>query len=278
MSEERSYRLIEEALAEDTVERDPTTGLLVGSEVSGAARITARREGVISGQEWAARVFRSVDSGLRYIESIEDGSRAAAGQTIARIRGKVVSILTAERTALNFLGHLSGIATMTSLFVKKVKGTGVTILDTRKTLPGLRSLEKKAVRDGGGENHRMNLGELILVKENHIKAGGGLRRVVEKLGEEHLNRSEIEVSSLDELETLLKRPPMRIMLDNFTPAMIETALSRLGKREGGRPEVEVSGGISLENIDRYAVKGVDYISVGSITMSAPALDISLILE
>ncbi len=278
MSEEGIDRLVEGAVAEDTGDRDPTTELLVGDEVAGVGRITARGDGVISGQECAAKVFRRVDPDLEYVESIGDGGKAEAGNTVAEIRGRVASILSAERTALNFLGHLSGIATMTSLFVKKVKGTGVTILDTRKTLPGLRFLEKKAVRDGGGKNHRLNLGGLILVKENHIQAAGGLSRTLEKLAGEYLDRSEIEVSSLQELDLLIKRPPMRIMLDNFTPAMVAKALSKLVNREGKRPEIEVSGGISLENITDYAVKGVDYISIGSITLSAPALDISLILE
>ncbi|HMA76238.1 MAG TPA: carboxylating nicotinate-nucleotide diphosphorylase [Candidatus Krumholzibacteriaceae bacterium] len=269
--------LIRAAFDEDDVNNDITTAIFVDSDTSGSAEIIAKREGVISGQECSESVFSFVDDSLIYSPGVEDGVRVQKGDIVAVVEGTVSSILSAERLALNFLGHLSGVATETASFSQKVRGSGIRILDTRKTTPGMRFVEKKAVRDGGGENHRSNLSEMVLVKENHIAIAGGLANILDLLGEERLKKAEIEVGSLDELSLLLKNPPARIMLDNFTPDMVERAVGEVEKCCGERPEIEVSGGISLDTIDDYLIPGVNYISVGSITSSAPALDLSLII-
>ncbi|MDZ7859694.1 MAG: carboxylating nicotinate-nucleotide diphosphorylase [Candidatus Krumholzibacteriota bacterium] len=269
--------LIRTALDEDDVNNDITTGILVDSDTCGSAEIIAKGEGVISGQECAGCVFSFVDDSLIYSPRVEDGARVRKGDIVAVVEGSFSSILNSERLALNFLGHLSGVATVTASFSQKVKGSGIRILDTRKTTPGLRFVEKKAVRDGGGENHRSNLSEMVLVKENHISIAGGLVNILDLLGKERLKKAEIEVGSLDELSLLIKNPPARIMLDNFTPDMVERAVEEVEKCRGERPEIEVSGGISLDTVDDYVIPGVNYISVGSITSSAPALDLSLII-
>lgn len=270
--------LIKAAFAEDSADDDITTKLLVDRNIKGSAKIIAKGKGVISGQECAKEVFLFMDGSVTYSAEMRDGEYVKRGDIAAVVEGRVSSILSAERIALNFLGHLSGVATLTASFAEKAKGSGITILDTRKTTPGLRFLEKKAVLDGQGENHRANLGELILVKENHISMTGGMANIVELLGDKWLRKAEIEVSSMDELVLLLKTPPARIMLDNFTPVMVERAMREMEKCGEERPETEVSGGITLENINDYLISGVDYISVGSITSAAPPLDLSLIIR
>ena len=277
MSEPRSEEIIRIALEEDRAYDDLTSGLVAGREAECSAFILAKQRGVISGHRYAEKTFHILDDGLEYSRLAEDGERIGPGDRVAGIRGRAVSIMAAERTALNFLGHLSGIATLTATFTRKLSGTGITVLDTRKTTPGLREAEKKAVRDGGGSNHRINLADYILVKENHIRAAGGLAGVVRRLGG-RLAEAEIEVDSLEMLRELLNNPPGRIMLDNFTPEMVAEAVSEIEKSGASRPEIEISGGITLDTIGEYAVKGVDFISVGLITTSAPALDLSLILD
>ena len=277
MSEPLVDDIIRIALEEDRAYDDLTSGLVAGREAECSAFILAKQRGVISGHRYAEKTFHILDDGLEYSRLADDGERVGHGDRVAGISGRAVSIMAAERTALNFLGHLSGIATVTASFAQKLSGTGITVLDTRKTTPGLREAEKRAVRDGGGSNHRMNLADYILVKENHIKAAGGLAGVVRRLGG-RLAEAEIEVDSLEMLRELLNNPPGRIMLDNFTPGMVEEAVSEIEKSGAGRPEIEISGGITLDTIGEYAVKGVDFISVGLITTSAPALDLSLILD
>ncbi len=264
------------ALEEDAAFNDRTTRLLVRENTVGNAIIRVNSAGVISGQRCAETVFRILDSDIRYSAVAGDGSRVKPADTIARMSGKLTAILSGERTALNFLQHLSGIATLTAAFVERVQGTGVVILDTRKTTPGLRFLEKEAVVHGGGRNHRVNLERYILVKENHITAACGLPAVLDTLGTD-LHETEIEVSSLDELRSLRNRQVGRVMLDNFTPSMLTAALEEL-KRWDRTPEVEVSGGIDLDTITSYAQEGVDFISVGSLTSSAPVLDMTLKVE
>lgn len=264
------------ALEEDAAFNDRTTRLLVRENTVGNAIIRVNSAGVISGQRCAETVFRILDSDIRYSAVAGDGSRVKPADTIARMSGKLTAILSGERTALNFLQHLSGIATLTAAFVERVQGTGVVILDTRKTTPGLRFLEKEAVVHGGGRNHRVNLERYILVKENHITAACGLPAVLDTLGTD-LHEAEIEVSSLDELRSLRNRQVGRVMLDNFTPSMLTAALEEL-KRWDRTPEVEVSGGIDLDTITSYAQEGVDFISVGSLTSSAPVLDMTLKVE
>ncbi len=275
---ERIENLVRTALEEDAAGRDITTGLLIDGDVSCSGSIEARMSGVVSGHEPAETVFRIMDDDTVYEPVALDGQRVSAGDTVARIVGRTAPILSGERTALNFLQHLSGIATLTARFVELAEGSGIKILDTRKTTPGLRILEKAAVVHGGGKNHRRDLAERVLVKENHIAAAGGIGSVVEKLSSGRSGEAEIEVSSLEELSRLLVSPPGRVMLDNFTPEMVRLAVDELRMVKRGTVEVEVSGGITLDTIGEYLIPGVNFISIGSLTLSAPALDMSLIVE
>jgi nicotinate-nucleotide pyrophosphorylase (carboxylating) len=276
---ERSLdEVVKKSLAEDAARGDVTTRLLIRRGASGDAVIKAKASGVVSGHAAAELVFKTLDKTISYVPTTTDASRVERGQAVARMRGRVAAILAGERTALNFLQHLSGVATLTASFVELVKGTGVTILDTRKTTPGLRPLEKRAVVHGGGQNHRWNLAQMILVKENHLKAAGGLRKVVAKLGPENLAAAEIEITSLDELSVLRETPPMRIMLDNFTPEMVREAVVQVKTWGAKPPQIEVSGGVDLGNVVQFAIPGVDFISIGSLTAQAPVLDMSLLIE
>lgn len=268
--------VVENALREDSAWNDPTTAALVGRGARGRAVVRARAAGVVSGQRCARTAFALLDRSIAYEICAPDGSSIREDEVVAGVGGALGAILAGERTALNFLQHLSGIATSVRRFVERVEGTGAVILDTRKTTPGMRLLEKEAVLHGGGKNHRMNLAGLVLVKENHIRAAGGIERVVELLGT-HIGEAEIEVTSMDELRTLRGARPARIMLDNFTPEGVKEAMEEV-KRWDSRPEIEVSGGVTIETVESYALPGVDYISVGSITASAPALDMSLVVE
>lgn len=267
-------RAVSEALEEDAAGRDITTSLLVPPGANGTARVVAREPGVISGQACAAEVFRQL-GGAVWQDVAEDGEAVNVADTVARVSGSTASILSGERTALNFLCTLSGVATLTSRFAAAVAGTGVRILDTRKTLPGLRALQKTAVVHGGGVNHRPDLESMILVKENHIAAAGGLAFVAGILGD-RIGDCEIEVTGISQLEDLAGNPPGRIMLDNFSPDDVEEAV-RIVRGWDGDVEIEVSGGMTLEKIGRYAGSGVDFISAGSITASAPSLDLSMLL-
>jgi nicotinate-nucleotide pyrophosphorylase (carboxylating) len=268
--------VVRRALEEDAAGDDVTTRILVGERVEGRAVITVRAAGVASGQKCARAVFSVLDGSMEYEVSQPDGSSVRPGDIIAVVRGNLRAILSGERTALNLLQHLSGVATLTRSFVEKVRGTGATILDTRKTTPGLRALEKEAVLHGGGKNHRADLAGLILVKDNHITAAGGLDAVIRCLGE-RLGDAEIEVTSIEELRRFSNRPPLRIMLDNFDPSSVERALQEM-KGWKHRPQVEVSGGVTIDTVGEYALNGVDFISIGSLTSSAPALDMSLSIE
>lgn len=264
------------ALTEDEASADATTRLLVPESMEGAAVIFSKTDGVISGQECAAEVFRQLGGEVSCNASVPDGGVVEPSSPVALLSGPLGQILSGERTALNFLCHLSGIATLTAAFVEKVSGTGVNILDTRKTTPGLRALEKQAVTHGGGLNHRHDLASYILVKENHIAAAGGVEAALESLGD-FLGGCEIEVRSLGELAALSSMPPGRIMLDNFRPADIRDAV-KIVNSWGRRPEIEVSGGITLKNVKKYAIEGVDFISIGALTASAPSLDLSLLVD
>lgn len=264
------------ALAEDEASADATTKLLVPGLMEGSAVIFTKADGVISGQECAAEVFRQLGGEVSYEAVVPDGTVVEPDSVVASIEGPLGQILSGERTALNFLCHLSGIATFTAAFVDKVSGTGVNILDTRKTTPGLRAVEKQAVAHGGGVNHRHDLASYILVKENHITAAGGIGSALDSLGD-FLGGCEIEVRNLDELTALSSMPPGRVMLDNFSPARIREAVKLVDSWER-RPEIEVSGGINLKNVKKHAINGVDFISVGALTASAPSLDLSLLVE
>ena len=272
-------RIVCEALREDGSSNDITTSYLGIGERKIAASIVARARGVVAGIGVARIVFEEAGGGVSYEPRIGDGSKVQDGTVIAEIEGRASVILSAERTALNFLQRLSGVATLTAAFVERVKGTGVIILDTRKTTPLLRGLEKYAVRAGGGRNHRSGLGDMVLVKDNHLQVlgGAGFRDLLAR--RKPPADIEVEVDSLPALRSLLGAPVQRVMLDNFSPAGVEEAVRLISDYRRGHPDftpaVEVSGGVDLGNVRDYAVTGVDFISIGALTHSAPSLDLSL---
>jgi len=268
------------ALTEDVGGGDATTDALVDASVRTRARIVAKQEGVMAGTSVATLAFRELDPAARVAWAVTDGGAVKRGDRVAEIEGQARAILTAERVALNFLQRLSGIATLTRAFVKAVEGTGVKILDTRKTTPGLRLLEKFAVMAGGGENHRFGLFDGILVKENHVLLAGGLRQAIERAlaaAREKKIPVVVEVRTVEEAEEAARSGVDRILLDNFTPSKIADVLKRVprGKKS---PELEISGGVRLQNVRDFALPGVSYISIGALTHSAPALDLSLLVE
>ena len=274
--------LIKQALKEDIGKGDITTSCTVPEEAQGLALILNKQEGVLAGIDVCRQVFLSVDKDLQIEAPLPDGTWLEYGQVVLTIQGRTKSILTAERTALNFLQHLSGVATTASHFVKAVEGTRAKILDTRKTIPGLRYLEKYAVACGGGQNHRMGLYDMVLIKDNHIEAAGGPAAAIELV--RHKNKKvkiEIEVQSLAQLEEAAALEPDVIMLDNMKPEMMAEAcrmVFSLPARDKGKLKLEASGNVSLETVRQIAECGVDYVSVGAITHSAPALDFSLGLK
>jgi nicotinate-nucleotide pyrophosphorylase (carboxylating) len=252
---------------------DVTTLATVPASVLGVANLVSRQDGVLAGLPVAAYVFETVGQGRVVVEhGSADGARIAAGEVLATVRGPVRDILTAERTALNLLGHLSGVATLTRRWVDAVAGTGAHIRDTRKTLPGLRLLEKYAVRCGGGVNHRLSLSDAALVKDNHVVAAGG---VVEAFAAVRAACPglplEIEVDTLDQARAVIDAGADLVLLDNMAPA----ALREVVAYAGGRARLEASGGLRLDNAREVAETGVDYLAVGALTHSAPVLDIGL---
>lgn len=270
--------IVREALDEDGAGADATVAFLGIENAPVDAAIIAGQDAVVAGLGPAQRAFALCGDGARFEGRVSDGDAVHAGDVVAVVEGPAAAVLGAERVALNFLQRLSGVATLTRRFVERVAGTGVTILDTRKTTPLWRDLEKYAVRCGGGQNHRRDLGAMVLVKENHIRAKGGSGALVAHL--EARGRTgafvEVEVDSLAFLDAVLPAPVDRVMLDNFSPRDVRAALDRISAARGAAPvEVEVSGGITLENVGEYAIAGVDYISVGALTHSAPAVDFSL---
>lgn len=267
-------RLISLALGEDLgATGDVTSEATVPAERRAGASIVARQPGAIAGAEIAARVFTIVDPQVRVDVLAPDGSSVAAGDALMTVTGRARSILTAERTALNFLGHLSGVATATRRLVDLVAGTGARITDTRKTTPGLRALEKAAVRAGGGSNHRFGLSDAVLIKDNHIAAAGSVAAAVAaaRTRAGHTLKIEVEVENLDQLEEALTAAPDIVMLDNMSLDDMRRAV----ERAAGRCLLEASGGITEETVRAVAETGVGFISVGWITHSAPSLDVSL---
>ncbi|MBV9214262.1 MAG: carboxylating nicotinate-nucleotide diphosphorylase [Actinobacteria bacterium] len=279
--------LIERALREDIGDGDVTTGALAAGDARARATIVQKAPGVIAGLEVAEATFDAVDPGLEWRALVEEGQWRDGGP-VATIEGPTASILKGERVALNFLGRLSGVATLTARFVHEIDGTGAQILDTRKTTPGLRELEKRAVVVGGGHNHRAGLYDAILVKENHAAAAGGVgeatrralaaadaRRGARALGGAPGPRDglvvEVECASLAELDEALAAGAPMVLLDNMAPDELREAV----ERTAGRAELEASGGVTLETVRAIAETGVDYVSVGALTHSAPALDLSL---
>ncbi|MEI6176310.1 MAG: carboxylating nicotinate-nucleotide diphosphorylase [Verrucomicrobiota bacterium] len=273
-----SSTLIDLALAEDIGGGDVTSLYFIPTERKARAFVAARSEGVVSGIGIAARVFRKVDSSLKVEELIPDGSRVSEGALLLSVEGRARSILTAERTALNFLQRLSGVATLTARYVDAIKGTSARILDTRKTTPGYRLLEKQAVVDGGGVNHRMGLYDRAMVKDNHLVAEGGpdaIQAAILRLKKEKPGvQVELEADNLDQVRSFMKMEGVdHILLDNMTPDELREAVAIRGERI--TPILEASGGVTLKSVREIAETGVDFISVGALTHSAPALDIGL---
>jgi nicotinate-nucleotide pyrophosphorylase (carboxylating) len=268
------HELIDRALAEDVGSGDVTTATLVPEEARGRATLTQKAPGVIAGLDVAAAVFARVDPELRFEPRTDEGVWRDGG-LVAEVEGPSRSILTGERVALNFLQRLSGVATLTARYVQAVEGTPARILDTRKTTPGLRELEKRAVVTGGGVNHRVGLYDAILVKENHAAMAGGVGEATRRaLAAADGLPVEVECATLDELRAAIDAGAPRILLDNMSPSELREAVALTD----GRAELEASGGVSLGTVAGIAATGVDFISVGALTHSAPALDISLILE
>ena len=271
-------QIIDTALAEDLASGDITTQALIPPDLEGRASILGKRDGVLAGMEVARAVFQRVDPSLRVDVLFQDGAKIRAGDVVATIEGKIAGILQAERTALNFLCHLSGIATETARYVAAVKGLKAQITDTRKTTPGMRMLEKYAVRMGGGKSHRQHLGDWVLIKDNHLVAllslGLGLKEAIERARQSSSLKVEVEVGSVDEAEQALDAGADIIMLDNMAVGEIKQVV----ELARGSALIEASGGITLANVRKVAEAGVDLISVGAITHSAKAMDLSLELE
>jgi nicotinate-nucleotide pyrophosphorylase (carboxylating) len=264
-------------LAEDIGSGDVTTAATVEHSLVGRAHIEARQVAVIAGLDVAAWCLELAgDQPITWQPLLRDGDEATAGQVLAKIEGSLAQILTGERTVLNLLGRMSGIATMTSSFVKAVEGTKARILDTRKTTPGLRALERYAVREGGGTNHRWGLSDAVLIKDNHVVAAGGVKAAVARAQAAAGDglQIEVEVTTLEELDEALEAGPDIVLLDNMTPEMVKQAVGRAQ----GRTLLEVSGGVNLENVRSYALTGVDRISIGALTHSVRAVDLSLEID
>jgi nicotinate-nucleotide pyrophosphorylase (carboxylating) len=261
-------------LAEDVGSGDITTDAIVPADHASAALIIAKEECVIAGHEFAKEMFVTLDPGASYEDLIKDGTTAHPGESVARVKARTRAILTGERSALNILQRLSGIATATRKFVDAVAGTGVRILDTRKTSPGLRSMEKYAVLMGGGENHRFGLYDMALVKENHIAIAGSIKAAVERIRKQSQCAIEVEVKNMKELKEAKEEGVERIMLDNWRDEDIDKAVALVS---GGIP-IEVSGNMTVERAGRIAGTGIDFISVGSITHSFRSADLSLLIQ
>jgi len=266
-------RLILLALEEDVGPGDVTTEGLIETDRPARARVVAKEPLVLAGLDWARRVFKVLDPEARFESVFNDGDKVQTNDAIATIAGQLRALLTGERTALNFLQRLCGIATFTRLFVEKTQGTKVRLTDTRKTIPGWRKLEKYAVRMGGGSNHRFGLYDGVLIKDNHIRAFGGITKAVERLRKVkgHLLGIEVEVSNMEEVQEALRSRVDVIMLDNMDIEEVKNAVRLIA----GRALVEVSGGVRLDTVADLAATGVDIISSGALTHSARAVDISM---
>jgi nicotinate-nucleotide pyrophosphorylase (carboxylating) len=301
--------LVRIALTEDIGGGDATTEVVVDPKARVRAHIEARARGILAGEAVVVLAFQELDPEVEIDWAVPEGGDVKAGLRVAEIRGRARAVLSAERVALNFLQRLSGVATLTRAYVRAVEGTGVRILDTRKTTPSLRMLEKHATAVGGALNHRFGLFDGMLIKENHAKVAGGLKEAAQKARARSLGLPVVaEARSVEDAEILATIGVDRILLDNFTPGQVAIAVKRLkalakaGKLEGARPaapagarksggtalatpepasgmpEIEISGGIRLDNVREFALPGVSYISVGALTHSAPALDLSLLID
>ncbi len=276
MNDVRTAHLIDLALEEDAGLGDVTSRAIFPAKHRSRAVIDAKQDLVICGLEVAATVFARVDPALKVKLLAKDGDRVKRGAAVLRVEGPTVALLTAERTALNFLQRLSGIATQARRYADAVRGTGVRIVDTRKTTPGYRALEKYAVRCGGCFNHRSSLGEHVLIKDNHIAAAGSLTRAVKlcQAAAPHGAKIEVEAKTLAEVKEAVRAGAGIILLDNMTPAQVHAAVAVIK----GRAVVEVSGGVKFATLRDYALPGVDVISIGALTHSVAAADLSLDLQ
>ena len=269
--------LVARALLEDLGPGDVTAEAVVAEDASGKATITQKAPGVLFGLEVVAEVFRQAGAGELEGVASEGEWRDEVPAPVAGVEGPARALLAAERTALNLLGHLSGVSTLTARFVKAIEGSGARILDTRKTTPGLRALEKAAVAAGGGTNHRMGLYDAILIKENHAALAGGVGEAVTRARKAQPDLPvEVECRDLDEVRQGAEAGADRLLLDNMSPAELREAVAAARALNG--PELEASGGVTLETVAEIAATGVDFISVGALTHSAPALDLSMTLE
>ena len=251
---------------------DITSAATIASDARFTAELNCRQPIVVAGLEIAAAFFRALDRDVRIDMLVNDGDAVGAGAVLMRLEGNARAMLAAERSALNTLQHLSGIATMTRTYVEKIVGTGATLLDTRKTIPGLRVLEKYAARMGGAENHRMRLDDGLLIKDNHVAVAGGVAEAVRAAKAANTGFPvQVEVDRLDQIEAALEAGADRLLLDNMPPPVLREAVALVA----GRVPLEASGGVNLETIRAIAETGVDYISVGRITQSAPAVDVGL---
>jgi nicotinate-nucleotide pyrophosphorylase (carboxylating) len=267
---------IEAWIAEDVGRGDRTTEAVVPAEAVGRARIEAREAALVAGLDIAIGCFDAAGGGVEAEVQAPDGSSVSEGDVVALLDGSLRSILTGERTALNLLARLSGVATLTSRFVAAVSGAPVRIVDTRKTTPGLRALEKYAVRVGGGSNHRHGLDDGVLIKDNHIAAAGSIVEAVRRAraGVPHGLIVEVEVTTLEELDEAMSAGVDAVLLDNMSPEQAAESVARAG----GKVILESSGGITLDNVKEYAAAGVDLISIGALTHSAPSIDFALEME
>ncbi|MBK6963076.1 MAG: carboxylating nicotinate-nucleotide diphosphorylase [Bacteroidales bacterium] len=269
--------IIDKALAEDIGDGDHTSLSTIPGSAHGKARLLVKQEGVLSGMELARKIFYRLDKRISMHDLLKDGESIVPGNIAFTVEGPSASILMAERLVLNFMQRMSGIATSTSLYVKELSGLKTRVLDTRKTTPLLREIEKLAVLHGGGSNHRFGLYDMILIKDNHVDFAGGIVKAIQAANSYLRDtgrdlKIEIEVRNFDELDLVIETGGVqRIMLDNFTPADLKIAIDRIG----GRFETEASGGITLETIRTYAETGVDFISVGALTHHIRSLDLSL---
>jgi len=276
--DDKTLDLVRRAIDEDVGAGDATTESTVPAGHVSRGTITAKADGVVAGLAVAAAVFTECDPGLSFRERVEDGDRVSSGTVLAEVEGETRGMLTGERVALNFLQRMSGIATATADCVAALEGSRTRVLDTRKTTPGLRSLEKYAVTAGGGENHRMGLWDLVLIKDNHIEAAGGIATAVAAARAGHPDLAvEVEARSIDEVASALSAGADRIMLDNMTTEQMRDAIA-LARSVDGPPEIEVSGGITGDRLRTIAELEPDFVSVGALTHSVTALDISLDIE
>jgi nicotinate-nucleotide pyrophosphorylase (carboxylating) len=264
-------RIVHAALAEDVGAGDVTTEATVAADAAGTAALLVKEQGVVCGLQAVELTFRALDPEIEFEAFVHDGDAVEAPALVARVSGSLRAILTGERVALNFLGRLSGIATLTRQYFDAVAGTGAAVLDTRKTTPGLRALEKHAVASGGGRNHRFGLDDAVLIKDNHLRAAASIAAAVERVREASELPVEVECDTLEQVREALEAGVDAILLDNMTVDELRHAVELVA----GRARLEASGGVTLETIHAIAETGVDEISVGALTHSARSLDVSL---